>query len=84
MHQVLVNIDSLMLERLCFVARRDMKQIDLVIYEALREYLDQPDIELYIQRIIEEEYKLTFCNQRKDDYDLPSNYRHDPQRIEHD
>lgn len=52
-----LDITPIQHEKLCFLVRRDQKHFDILLREALDILLDQPDINEYIDKIVNSQYE---------------------------
>lgn len=62
-----IKISGPLHERLCFIARRDQVTIDKVIQNAIENAANEPDVNKFINKLIDEQYKLLFCHEYETD-----------------
>ena len=57
MHTYKIELTDLQYKRMSFIVFRDRKNMGKVLRDAINSYLDQPDINEYVDDYIESQYK---------------------------
>lgn len=60
-----INLSDVDMEKLCFICRKEMKNIDQVLLECIQERLSQKDVKAYMNELIDKSYKL-LCEESAD------------------